>query len=217
MRSKKILRAIREALINPLLNDEIINKRINVYDRQAAKEYAETFALSPNINKYPYFKDDDCANFISQVLHAGGMVMTGRDYTKFQDWFCYTNDPQNLKKISLTWRSARYFRKYWGNENGDGRNAAREYREYNVLDIFTNFEELYNYLEVGDVIQYGDPKNNNYPYHTQVVHAKEFNIALNRNDLFMAQHTANRKNVSLYEYLKLLQNKANRYIYVYHF
>ncbi len=70
---------------------------------------------------------------------------------------------------------------------------------------------------MGDVIQYGDPKNNNYPYHTQVVHAKEFNIALNRNDLFMAQHTANRKNVSLYEYLKLLQNKANRYIYVYHF
>ncbi|WP_017415109.1 amidase domain-containing protein [Clostridium tunisiense] len=217
MKRKKLLTRIKDAIITPLLNDEIINRQITVYNRSAAKAYAEAYAESPNIKEYPLFKEDDCTNFISQVLKAGGMIMKGRDYTNFNHWFCYTKDVKNLSKISLTWRSARYFRKYWGNENGVGRNAAREYRELIVLDALTNFQDLYDYLEIGDVIQYGDPKKNNYPYHSQVIHAKEYNVALNRYDLFIAQHTANRKNVSLYEYLKLLQNKANRYIYIYHF
>jgi len=216
MRSKKLLQKIKNAIIKPLLKDKIINRKITVYNRSAAKAYAEAYADTPNISKYPLYEGDDCTNFVSQVLAAGGLLMTGRDYTSFQDWFCYTKDPQNLKKVSLTWRTARYFRKYWGNENGTGRNAARVYKEYTVLEALANFEEIYFYLDIGDVIQYGDPKNNNLPYHTQVIHGKHFNVALNRNDIFIAQHTANRKNVSLYEYLKLLKDKANRYIYIYH-
>lgn len=216
MRNKKLLQKIKNAIIKPLLKDEIINRKITVYNRGAAKAYAEAYADTPNRSNYPVFEGDDCTNFVSQVLAAGGLLMTGRDYTSFHDWFCYTKDPQNLRKVSLTWRTAKYFRKYWGNENGTGRNAAREYKEYTVLDALASFEEIYSYLDIGDVIQYGDPKNKNLPYHTQVIHAKHFNVALNRNDIFIAQHSANRKNVSLYEYLKLLKDKANRHIYIYH-
>lgn len=217
MNTKEILITAKNAKFECLFNDKENNRELRVYNRNAAKAYAETYALSPNTSQYPLFKDDDCANFISQVLRAGGMEMVGNDYTKFENWFCYTTDAKNLKQISLTWRSARYFRRYWGNENGIGRNAAREYREMKLLDVMESFQDLYDYLEIGDVIQYGDPKKNNLPYHTQVIHAKGYNTVLNINDLFMAQHTANRKNVSLYEYFSLLKDKEKRRIYIYHF
>ena len=89
------------------------------------------------------------------------------------------------------------------------------YKELTVEEAISKYDELYTYLMIGDVIQYAD--SNKKIYHSQVVHAKEFNVALNRNDLFMAQHTINRKHVSLYEYLKLLKDKKGRYIYIYHF
>jgi Putative amidase domain len=217
MDNREILITAKKATIKPLLNNDENNRQITAYNRSAAKAYAEAYALSPNTNQYPLFKDDDCTNFISQVLRAGGMVMIGADYTKFQHWFCYTNNPRNLAQISLTWRSARYFRRHWGNENGIGSNAAREYKEMKLLDAIANFNDLYNTLEIGDVIQYGDPKKSNLPYHSQVIHAKGYNTVKNRYDLFMAQHTANRKNVSLYEYFSLLKDKDKRRIYIYRF
>jgi hypothetical protein len=217
MNTKEILITAKNAKITSSDNDVTINREVRVYNRNAAKAYAETYALAPNTSQYPHFKEDDCTNFISQVLRAGGMEMIGNDYTKYQNWFCYTTNPKNLRQISLTWRSSRYFRRHWGNENGMGSNAAREYRELKLLDAIGNFQNLYDYLEIGDVIQYGDPKKSNLPYHSQVIHAKGYNPVLNRNDMFMAQHTANRKNVSLYEYFTLLKDKDNRRIYLYHF
>lgn len=215
MNFKSIVYKIKKTIINPLLNDEKNNKRAGVYNREAAKAYAEMYAESHN-TKYPLFKENDCTNFVSQVLTAGGMKQVGQNYDSYQSWFCYTNDAKQLKKISLSWRSGRYFRRYWGNENGFGENAAKIFKEMTVLEALNNFDELYDFLEIGDVIQYGNPQNNNYPYHSQVIHAKEYNIVLGKNDLFMAQHSVNRKNVSLYDYLKLLQNKEIRNIYIYH-
>lgn len=208
-------RKMKKNIINPLLNDKKSNKRAKIYNREAAKDYAEMYAESHN-NKYPLFKGDDCTNFISQVLAAGGMKQIGQNYDSYQSWFCYTNDAKQLKKISLSWRSARYFRKYWGNENGVGQNASKVFKKMTVSEALKDFNALYEFLEIGDVVQYGDPENNNYPYHSQVIHAKEYNVVLGRNDLFMAQHSVNRKNVSLYDYLKLLKNKDIRNIYLYH-
>ncbi len=104
---------------------------------------------------------------------------------------------------------------YWGNRNGEGNNMANEYRELTVEEAIAKFDELYTYLMIGDVIQYAD--SNKTIYHSQVIHAKEFNMVLDRNDIFVAQHSVNRKHVSLYNYLKLLKNKKGRYIYIYHF
>lgn len=215
MKSIRLLKIIKRIKRKSQLKDEIINRKNYVYNRARAKAYAEAYAETPNLKEYPVFKDNDCTNFISQVLVAGGMKMKGADYRKFTDWFCYTKDPMALKKVSLTWRSAEYFRKYWGNKDGQGNNMADEFKELTVEEAIARFDELYTYIMIGDVIQYAD--NNKKIYHSQVVHAKEFNVALNRNDLFIAQHSLNRKHVSLYEYLKLLKNKKGRYIYIYHF
>ncbi|GAA0126661.1 amidase domain-containing protein [Clostridium sp. ATCC 25772] len=213
MKIKKVISNVRKKLLLKEKKNQSMYRR---YNREAAKNYAEAYAESPNISEYPIFKENDCANFVCQALKAGGIDMVGQSYDSYKEWFCYTKDEKQLKKISLTWRSARYFRKYWGNENGAGNNKALLFKEITVDYALSHFNEIYNMLDIGDVIQYGDIKNNNYPYHTQIIHAKEFNINLEHNDLFVAQHSINRKNVSLYEYLKLLQDKDKRIIYIYH-
>ncbi len=46
------------------------------YNGTAAKNYADNYALSPNSGVYPVFSED-CTNFISQALFAGGYSMVG--------------------------------------------------------------------------------------------------------------------------------------------
>ena len=185
------------------------------YNRDAAKTYAQTHAETPNTKQYPFYKDNDCTNFICQALVAGGMRMVGSDYEKKSAWFCYTREPATLRKCSLTWRSAEYFRLYWGYNENIGMGMAKEYMEFKVEDAIDRFDELYEYLMVGDVVQYADA--NKRPYHTQIIISKEFNVTTDKHDIFAAQHSANRKHVSLNEYWKLLRNGKGRYIYTYHF
>lgn len=52
------------------------------YDREDAKDYAQSYALSPNTN-WPYFTGEDCANFVSQSIHAGNV---GMDNTWYMRW-----------------------------------------------------------------------------------------------------------------------------------
>lgn len=190
------------------------DKNLN-YDRALAKEYAEKYALTPNKEEYPYFEKDDCANFISQVLKAGGIEQVGLRWDKPEAWFCRTKKTADLKNIAITWRAARYFRRHWANEDGVGHNRAAVAITITVKQALDNFDRLYTLLKEGDVIQYGNPKKNNHPYHTQVIHDKGLNWKLNRYDLYMAQHTENRLYVSLYQYLSRFEDKDIRPIYIY--
>lgn len=185
------------------------------YDRNLAKEYAEKYALTPNTQEYPYIETNDCANFISQVLKAGGMEEVGSKWDKIESWFCNTKNDKDLHNISITWRAARYFRRHWGNENGLGSNRAAAYTTITAQQALDNFHRLFSLLNVGDVIQYGDPNKGGHPYHTQVIHDKGFNWRINRYDLFLAQHTANRLYVSFYQYLTRFEDKNVRPVYIY--
>lgn len=179
------------------------------YDRQAAAFYAEKYAEFPNLNEYPYYNGDDCTNFVSQALSAGGMYAEKGKWDSYECWFCNTKESRELKKVSITWRAARYFRKYWGSENGSGRKRAYKYGKIPPKDAILNFNELYEILNIGDVVQYSDQAHNNYPYHTQIICRKA------GSDFLMAQHTANAKNVSLYEYLNMIQDQPESFIHIY--
>lgn len=186
------------------------------YDRLLVKEYAEDYAEKPNLNKYPYFRDFDCTNFVSQALAAGGMKCLGKRISSLNSWFCSTADYVNHKdsiRISDTWKDARYFILHWGNNKGVGLNRASTFKKTTKLDFIENFDKIYNLLEIGDLLQYGDPENNDYPYHTQIIHDKGYNVCTNRNDLLVAQHSMNAKGISLFKYVSLL--KDNRPIYIY--
>lgn len=198
-----------------LLKNKVSRNNKYTYNREAARAYAQTYAEAPNTKEYPFYKENDCTNFVCQALVAGGMKMVGSDYEKGADWFCYTREPSTLKKCSLTWRSSEYFKVYWGYNEERKNSLVNEYREFTVEEAIEKFDELYEYLMIGDVIQYGDGFKK--PYHTQIVISKEYNIATDKHDVFVAQHSANRKHVSLNEYWRLLRNGKGRYIYTYHF
>lgn len=185
------------------------------YDRTAAANYAKRYAIKPNIKKYPYYKGDDCANFVSQCLYEGGFNETGERWDDLKSWFCNSNNPKDLKKVSLTWRAARYFRRYWGNENGLGNNRAYEYIELMATEVLDNINEIYSRINIGDVIQYGKRKDKYNPSHTQIVINKKYNSYNNSLDIFMAQHSANRIYVSLYDYINEFSDKDLRRVYLY--
>jgi|GEM_PF-1182861 len=66
-------------------NNNHAQRKITNFNITEACNYAETFALKPNPS-YKYFDNigGDCTNFISQILHAGGIKQT-------EYWKPYTN------------------------------------------------------------------------------------------------------------------------------
>jgi len=70
----KILLATGEELEKHFPANQEVNRRYQ-YNRQKAVAYADTYWDTYN-PAFPHFKDD-CTNFISQCLYAGGIQMTG--------------------------------------------------------------------------------------------------------------------------------------------
>lgn len=212
---KNIFHKLKKSSRKTLLKRKMLRDIKYTYNREAAKAYAQTYAELPNTKEYPFYKENDCTNFVCQALYAGGMTMIGSDYEKESAWFCYTREPSTLRKCSLTWRSAQYFRMYWGYNENRGISLVKEYEEFTIEEAIYRFDKIYDCLMVGDVIQYADESK--VPYHTQIIISKEFNVATDNHDIFVAQHSANRKHVSLHQYLRVLRNGKGKYIYTYHF
>ncbi|MFZ5823859.1 MAG: amidase domain-containing protein [Bacillota bacterium] len=75
------------------------------YNRQAAVDYAYTWAQNGGRKRNPSFPDfagNDCTNFVSQAVQAGGVPMAGTGgcgsesnnqewYVKTSAWWCFTN------------------------------------------------------------------------------------------------------------------------------
>ncbi|SHK65046.1 amidase domain-containing protein [Paramaledivibacter caminithermalis] len=186
-------------------NNFFVLSKNSSFDRDKAKAYAEKHATEPNTKSYPYYRKSDgagvdCANFVSQVLYAGGMSEKGTNWGDYNSWFCNTTSASELKKCAITWRSANYFTKHWGNIDGVGANRAEKYTEMTVNDAVKNFNDLYITLWPGDVIQ--QVGSDGIAYHTQVVHDYGKKYGSTRNDVFIAQHSSDAKEVSLYDYLK---------------
>ncbi|GAA0178142.1 hypothetical protein SH2C18_12450 [Clostridium sediminicola] len=192
------------------------NKRyLMQYNREKAVRYAIQYAKKPNTIKYPYYKGKDCANFVSQCLYESGINETGDRWDDLESWFCKSNNSKELKRVSLTWRAARYFRRYWGNENGLGNNRAYQYIELMHNEVLENINQIYSWINIGDVIQYGKRKDEYNPSHTQIVINKKYNRHNNRMDIFMAQHSENRIYISLYDYINQFNDKELRRVYLY--
>ncbi|MDP4177532.1 MAG: amidase domain-containing protein [Bacillota bacterium] len=194
------------------------NFRNSNYNRILAKNYSLTYCGkmlgvydSTGYNKFQYpiynspnFPQNDCTNFISQALFAGGKQMTGVSYTSFGSWFCHTKSHTNLSACSLTWRSASHFRHYWINK-------VKLYKEIPWTNAYyqNDFEEnIWNLLDVSDVIQFA--KDYGTPYHTLIVTDKQLNP---NKDILVSSHSINRCNSSLFDLIKLKKSL----IIIYHF
>lgn len=126
------------------------NYRQNAYNRQAAVQYAITYALKPN-PAYRYFPlvndtSGDCANFISQCLYAGGAPMI---FSGSNQWFYNKNNTANTKDDtwSVSWAVAHSL--YWYLKI----NAEKNNKAVKGFEV-----QGTNSLNLGDLVFYEDYK-----------------------------------------------------------
>lgn len=148
------------------------------YDRQNAVKYALTYALNPNPN-YIYFNENDCTNFISQCLRAGGCL---NDYYESHPWW-YENN-----QASICWAVAHSL--YWyilecSQKNRFGIKAQTYYLDNNN----EYHEKIEGKVQLGDLIQY---KN----YQDRIQHSTMITGFTNNNEPLVSQHTFEGRNVT---------------------
>jgi len=134
-----------------------------MYDRQAAVRYADKWWDSYNPT-YPHF-EDDCTNYISQCLRAGGAPMWGYP-NKEKGWWIGGGT------WSLSWSTSHSLRWYLAGSK-KGLTAVQVPRA--------------DMLEIGDVISY-DFQNDGRFDHTAIVTAKDGLVPLVNAHTYSAQH-----------------------------
>ena len=119
--------------------------KTKVYDRAAAIQYAETWALSRNPKYYNFDAlGGDCTNFISQCLFAGSGVM---NETPVTGWYYHT-----LNDRSAAWTGVEYLARFLLTNKGIGPHAKEvpisELRPGDILQLGTEEYHFYHSLLV---------------------------------------------------------------------
>ncbi len=158
------------------------------YNRNAARDYALSWAGCSNSSKYANYMYDngDCTNFVSQVLYAGGMGFSGS--TSAPDnknaWYYYGSSYPNR---TPSWTGAHQFRNHWGNTSSSdssyGYNRDYSYKEYDVATALRYWDTIYSLLWPGDVVQYAD--STGATCHSQVIH----DYTSTNKTIYFAQHS----------------------------
>ena len=170
-----------------------VNPGLNNYDVSKVSEYISNYWDYDSYNpEYPDFNPwgGDCANFVSQCLHAGGMQMVGTDASNFNNWFCRTSITEQFSKTSSTWRGAAAFASYWKKNSISYYDFGPEYFENRQ-----SFKEVFKYANVGDAISF--IIDNGRPYHTTIVAHKDRD---GDREIRFAAHTSSQFEKSLYSY-----------------
>jgi hypothetical protein len=120
--------------VEPILNgndvspvtDVEIGRLAYTYDRRRAIQYAERWwnEFNPAFHKFT----DDCTNFISQCLHAGGIPMWGNP-NRGKGWW------MKGKSWSYSWTTAHGFYLLLANSGGIMTKKVRNPQELNLGDI----------------------------------------------------------------------------------
>lgn len=91
--------------------------------------YAIKWAKTPNSLSYPYYPKDDCTNFASQILVAGGIKMHENSSTE-KGWWCKrvgTANPGTFQH-SKSWSVADRFVKFMGTSN----NTCKDFKRFSA-------------------------------------------------------------------------------------
>ncbi len=184
----------------------------NNYNRAKAKEYIDTYWKNYN-PVYPTFHGGggDCANFVSQVLYAGGMkwVDDGNPshYTWFTNWYCKpgATNRDGDRRITLSWKVAAAFRRHWVKRSA--RQILIKYK-----DAINSMEKLSRELYIGDPVQFCYA--NGVAYHTLIVTGFAWDKVAGVNDIVLASHTIDSNKRSLYNTMLKYPNDYLLRVYV---
>lgn len=135
------------------------------YNRTNAVAYARKWALSRNQKYIEY--ENDCTNFVSQVMLAGGWTMVGDKSigSRKSDSVWWYDKSAWYFKASYTWGGAQNFYNFL-NKSKRGMLVGNS-----------------NKLQLGDLIQI--KKTSGHIYHTMVVTGKDY-----QGDLLLSYHTS---------------------------
>jgi hypothetical protein len=166
------------------------------YNRSKAKLYIDTYWKNYN-PAYPTFHGGggDCANFVSQVLYAGGMPWVDdgnpNHYTWFTNWYCKpgASNRDGDKRITLSWKVAASFRRHW-------EKRAAKLLVISYKDAINNMSDLSKQVFIGDPVQFCYA--NGTPYHTLIVTGYAWDKAAGVSDIVLASHTIDSNKRSLY-------------------
>jgi hypothetical protein len=127
-------------------------RKLYIYDRLSAVEYAKKWALGSN-PQYKNYKGmgGDCTNFISQCIHAGGIPFDSSKKNSWLNWFWY-NDSERTP----SWTAAEAFYNYIINNNNENTQNFGVYAKEISKDE----------LELGDIVQLVNEEN---AYHTMII------------------------------------------------
>lgn len=125
----------------------------NAYNREAAVEYAHTWAFSRNPAYYD-FKGigGDCTNFTSQCLYAGAKIM---NYTPTFGWYYI-----NLNRRAPAWTSVQYFHQFLLNNKGVGPYGSEASIDEIEIGDFSQLVLAGGYFEHTQIIvSIGEPRS----------------------------------------------------------
>ncbi len=153
--------------------------RTSAWNPTAAKNYALQYAMIPNKN-YVFFSND-CTNFVSQIMRAGGWKdTTTKQSTQDTSWY-YTSKAA----YAQTWSTAQGFRNRLNNGYERGAEKLSRSGVLGVGGVYLN-----NKIAAGDVI-FVDWTNDGRFDHAMSVVSKSYL------DTRVAYHTTNEDNGSM--------------------
>ncbi len=131
------------------------------YKRDPAVAYANRYCENPNTNNYPFIdctgifgnpcfdcNGNDCTDFASQVLYAGGLPMDGKWWLKKKT----SSDPQICSFSQNGFGCCRLYKYSAAWVNVD---ALHDYLLQNKLAYQCNVDQV----QTGDIIQYHNPSD----------------------------------------------------------
>jgi len=160
------------------------------YNRTNAVNYAYTWWNGQNSN-YPDFGDNDCTNFISQAMKAGGFSFKGsgdgcRDENTETEWYVNRKTPpvwclgsNRNWEWSTSWSVVYPFKRYFTYRN----NYATE------LGWTTSASTAAYYLSKGDIVQLQRKEGSSWvSYHNMLVTKEDTSVGL-----YMTYHSIDKK------------------------
>ncbi len=80
------------------------------FSRDAAINYANQYAYYPNTANYYYFLTNDCANFVSQIFEAAGLIQSSGSNVDYGWWHHYSSGTHTHSKA---WSYAHHLAVYF--------------------------------------------------------------------------------------------------------
>ncbi len=147
------------------------------YNRSAAVNYAYNWAVNGGQKRnssFPNFTDNDCTNFVSQAVWAGGVPRSGsgdgcRDEGTTREWYSFSASPPLWcigSNRNFVWSSAwSVVSDFWNYQTQYARNAT------STTYSATQLTSLRNAAALGDIVQLQD-STGGAKWHSMVVTKK---------------------------------------------